>query len=319
MKHWKALEKSQKVRFIVVAVVIFLFLLLGMLVPVLFPGTIFANIIASSIGKFFNLVDFFKNNYVTLLESVTVIIFVWIINRLLLLLITVMSRKGSRSEMIANLMKSVVKYLSVLLAFFLILSAWNVPTPTLLAGAGILGLAISFGAQSLIEDVISGLFIIFEKQFSVGDVIQVDDFRGQVREIGIRVTKFEDVYGDIKIINNSDIRGAVNTSSQLSLAICHISISYGEDIRKVEEIILKNLDTIKEAIPAIEEGPYYKGVETLGDSSVVIRVQARTKEMKKYQVVRDLNREMKLLFDKYNIQIPFPQLVVHHEKESTNE
>jgi small conductance mechanosensitive channel len=315
MNKWKNLEKKERNRLITVFSIILVCLLLGMLVPIIFPGTTFANIISNSVGKFFNLIAFFKNNYVTILESITIFIFVWILNKIMLLLVELFTKKGGRSETIGNLSKSVVKYLSVIIAFFLILSAWGVQTPTLLAGAGILGLALSFGAQSLIEDVISGVFIIFEKQFLVGDVIQINDFRGIVREIGIRTTKFEDLNGDIKIINNSDIRGAINTSSQLSLAICHISISYSEDILKVEDIILKNLDQIKKNIPDIVEGPFYKGVESLADSSVVIRVQARTKEIKKYQVVRDLNKEMKLLFDKYNIQIPFPQLVIHQEKE----
>ncbi|MBU0996500.1 MAG: mechanosensitive ion channel family protein [Firmicutes bacterium] len=316
MKKWKNYQKHEKVQIITVTSVITVFLLLGMLVPVIFPGTLFSNIISNSVGKFFNLIDFFTNNYVVLLECLTILIFVWILNKLMLLLVGLFTRKGSRSETIGNLMKSVVKYLSVLIAVFLILSAWGVQTPTLLAGAGILGLALSFGAQSLIEDVISGLFIIFEKQFSVGEVIQIGEFRGVVREIGIRVTKFEDLNGDIKIINNSDIRGAINTSSQLSVAICKVSISYKEDIVKVEEIIMKNLENIKQAIPDIVEGPFYKGVESLGDSSVVIRVQARVNEIKKYQTVRDLNREMKLLFDKYNIEIPFPQLVIHQENKA---
>lgn len=315
MKKWKNYQKHEKIQFITVGSVILVFLLLGMLVPIIFPGTVFANIISNSVGKFFNLIDFFTNNYVILLESVTILIFVWILNKLMLLLVSVFTRKGRRSETIGNLLKSVVKYLSVIIAAFLILSAWGVQTPTLLAGAGIIGLALSFGAQSLIEDVFSGLFIIFEKQFSVGDVIQINDFRGVVREIGIRATKFEDVNGDIKIINNSDIRGAINTSNQLSIAICHISISYKEDIVRVEEIIMKNLETIKNNIPEIIEGPVYKGVESFGDSSVVIRVQAKVNEIKRFQAVRDLNREMKLLFDKNNISIPFPQLVVHQEKE----
>ena len=315
MSKWKGLSKPEKIRFIIVTSIILVLLLIGSLVPIIFQGTAFANIIDNSVGKFFNIIGFFVNHYVTILESLTILIFVWILNKLILLIVSIFTKKGARSETIGNLLKSVVKYLSVIIAFFLILSAWNVQTPTLLAGAGILGLALSFGAQSLIEDVISGLFIIFEKQFSVGDVIQIDDFRGVVREIGIRATKFEDLNGDIKIINNSDIRGAINTSSQLSVAICKISISYSEDIQKVEDIILKNLEHIKKSIPDIVEGPFYKGVEELADSSVVIRVQARTHEIKKYQVVRDLNKEMKILFDKYNIQIPFPQLVIHQEKE----
>ncbi|MBU1145850.1 MAG: mechanosensitive ion channel family protein [Firmicutes bacterium] len=313
MKKFKLLPKKEKIRFIVVTSIIVLCLLLGMFSGILFAETTFANIISNSVGKFFDLIGFFQNNYVILLECLTIIVFVWILNKILLFIITIFTKKGMRSETIGNLLKSVVKYVTIIIAAFLILSAWNVPTPTLLAGAGIIGLALSFGAQSLIEDVISGLFIIFEKQFSISDVIQIGDFRGTVIEIGIRTTKFEDISGDVKIINNSDIRGAINTSSQLSPAICRISISYQEDILRVEEVLKNNLHLIKNKIPDIVEGPYYRGVEELGESSVVLRIFARTKESKRHQVLRDLNREMKVLFDQNNIQIPFPQMVVHYE------
>jgi len=168
----------------------------------------------------------------------------------------------------------------------------------------------------LIEDIFSGLFIIFEKQFSVGDVVQLGDFRGVVREIGIRITKFEDLNGDIKIINNSDIRGVINTSASLSPAICDISISYDEDVERVEQIIKENLSAIKENIPQIVEGPFYFGVEKLADSSVVLRIVAKTEELHKRSVLRGLNREMKMLFDKHKISIPFPQIVVHQEKDN---
>jgi small conductance mechanosensitive channel len=205
-----------------------------------------------------------------------------------------------------------IKYLSVVIAFFLILSAWGVQTPTLLAGAGIVGLAISFGAQSLIEDIFSGLFIIFERQYSVGDIIQIGDFRGVVKEISLRVTKFEDINGDTKIINNSDIRGAINTTSSLSKAVCDISVSYDEDLEKVEKIITDNLAAIKNNIPKIVEGPYYLGVTQLGDSSVVLRVIGYVQEGDRPSTTRSLNREMKLLFDRNKIVIPFPQLVVYN-------
>ena len=127
------------------------------------------------------------------------------------------------------------KYITTILAIFLVLSTWGVATPTLLVGAGIVGLAISFGAQSLIEDVIAGLFIIFEKQFLIGDIIQVEKFRGRVIEIGIRTTSLEDVNGDILIVNNSDLRMIVNTSANLSPAICDISVSYGQDLTYIEK------------------------------------------------------------------------------------
>lgn len=198
---------------IVIAACVFLLVLISIFAGVLFPGSTFEAIVNNSIGKFFNIVNFFKNNYVKILESAAVIFFIWLITLLITFIIRLLMKKNSRSETVGTILRSMINYFAILIALFLILSAWGVETRTLLAGAGILGLALSFGAQSLIEDVISGLFLIFEKQFQIGDVIQIGDFRGTVLEIGIRVTKFEDLNGDIKIVNNSDIRGAINTSA----------------------------------------------------------------------------------------------------------
>ena len=196
------------------------------------------------------------------------------------------------------------------------LAAWNVPTPTLLAGAGIVGLAISFGAQGLLEDVFAGLSIILEKQFVVGNYVEVDDFRGEVIEIGPRNTRIKNIYGNILIMANSDIREIINLSEELSFAISEVSIEYSADIEKVEEIIKENLLAIKEKIPKVIAGPKYDGVDQLGDSAVIVRVIAHCEERDRIDVRRALNKELKILFDKNNISIPFPQLVIHHTKES---
>ena len=311
MMDLKGKSKKEIKDIVIVLVVVFLLLLVSILTPIIFPDTGFALIIENSIGKFFNLFDFFKNSYVIILESIVIIFFMWLISKLLLIITSLLKVKSFRGNTIANLINSTIKYLCFIIAIFLILKAWGVQTPTLLAGAGIIGLAISFGAQSLIEDIFSGLFIIFEKQYSVGDIVQINDFRGVVKEISLRVTKFEDINVDIKVINNSDIRGENNTSSSLSKAICEIAIAYDEDIEKVEKVIHENLPEIKKNIPQIVEGPYYLGVQTLADSAVVLRVIGMVNEGDKYHVTRSLNREMKILFDKNKIGIPFPQLVVH--------
>lgn len=312
VSRFQAKNKQEKVTWIIFFVVLFLVIFFGLFGEMIFRGTVMEIVIANSLGKFFNIFRFFRNNYVILLESLAIVLFMWIVSKLLILLIIIFTRKGKRRETVGNLLKSITRYLSVIIAIFLILSAWGVQTATLLAGAGIVGLALSFGAQSLIEDVISGLFIIFEEQFLIGDVIQIGDFRGVVTEIGIRVTKFEDINGDIKTINNSDIRSAINTSSHLSPAICDVSIGYGEKIERVEEILRNHLQVFKERIPDIAEGPFYRGVQSLGESGVVIRLYAKSEESKKYQVVRDMNREVKLLFDQHNIEIPFTQIVLHY-------
>jgi len=308
---FKSRPKHEQIQLISVGVIIFIFILLGSLANILFPGTMFALIIENSIGKFFNLLRFVEDRYVTILESFAILIFVWILNKVFLFIVYISTKRGQRSATIGNLLKGFVKYLSVVIAVFLILSAWGVQTPTLLAGAGIIGLAVSFGAQSLMEDLFAGISLILEKQFKVGDIIQLDQFRGTVKDIGLRITKIEDLNGDILLINNSEIKNVINTSSSLSVSICDISIEYGADLEKIEEIIRANLENIRKNIPNIKEGPFYIGVDQLADSAVVVRVTAKTEEFNRQNVRRSLNRELKLLFDKHNINIPFPQLTLH--------
>lgn len=210
---------------------------------------------------------------------------------------------------------SVIKYAAVLVWVFFVLSSFGVDTTVILAGIGIVGLIVGLAIQPLLADIIAGLFIIFEDVFNVGDIIVADGFRGTVKEIGMRHTQIEDAGGNIKIINNSDIRSMVNMTSQLSLASIDMCIEYGESLERVEAIIAENLCKIKEAIPDIKEGPFYKGVSALADSSVNLKFVAKCEETAKYQVERDLNRQFKLLFDKHNINIPFPQIVVNEPAE----
>jgi small-conductance mechanosensitive channel len=227
-----------------------------------------------------------------------------------------LTRNNSRRETIGILIQSVIKFGFMVIALILVLAAWNVPTPTLLAGAGIVGLAISFGAQGLLEDVFAGLSIILEKQFVVGNYVEVDDFRGEVIEIGPRNTRIKNIYGNILIMANSDIREIINLSEELSYAVSEVSIEYSANIEQVEEIITNNLEAIGKKIPTIIAGPKYDGIDKLGDSAVIVRIIAHCEEKNRIDVRRALNKELKLLLDNNNISIPFPQLVIHHAKEN---
>ena len=223
-----------------------------------------------------------------------------------------------RGKAVIDIICSLVKYAAVIVLIFFILKTLGVDTTTILAGIGILGLIVGLGAQPLIADIIAGLFIVFEKVFDVGDIIVVDGFRGTVKDIGIRTTQIVDAGGNVKIVNNSDVRTVVNMTNQLSVAICDIGIEYGESLERVEAVLKDALPAIKEAIPDIQEGPFYKGVAELGNSAVIIRFVAKCEEGARYQVERDLNRQFKLLFDKNDINIPFPQVVVNQPHEFTD-
>lgn len=216
-----------------------------------------------------------------------------------------------KGKAIVDIVCSLIKYAALIVLLFFVLKTLGVDTTAILAGIGILGLVVGLGAQPLIADILAGLFIVFERLFDVGDIIVADGFRGTVKEIGIRTTKLVDTGGNIKIINNADLKSIVNMTNQLSLAICDIGIEYGESLERVEAILKENLPKVKAAIPDIKEGPFYKGVSELGDSAVVIRFAANCDEGARYQVERDMNREFKLIFDKNNINIPFPQIVLN--------
>ena len=223
-----------------------------------------------------------------------------------------------RGKAVIEIICSLIKYAAVIVLLFFILKTAGLDTTAILAGIGILGLIVGLGAQPLIADIIAGLFIVFEKVFDVGDIIVVDGFRGTVKEIGIRTTQIVDAGGNVKIINNADVKTVINMTNQLSLAICDIGIEYGESLERVESILKDNLPLIKEAIPDIKDGPFYKGVSDLGDSAVILRFVANCEEDARYQVERDLNRQFKLLFDKYDINIPFTQVVVNEPVKFEN-
>ena len=234
---------------------------------------------------------------------------------LLSLLLRFIMRKGfarsNRAKTIVNLLESFVKWVIAIVAIMMVLHAWGVDTATLLASAGILTLIVGLGAESLVADIVAGIFMVFEGEFQVGDIVIINDWRGTVQEIGIRTTKIVDAGGNINIVNNSQVTTVVNQTQEVSQASVTVGVEYGESLPRVEIVIRDNLETIKEHIPAIIEGPYYKGVSALGASSVDLLFIAKCREEDIFQVQRDMNRELKLLFDANNIGIPFPQVVVN--------
>ena len=274
---------------------------------------IFGSLLFSPINMFWRSINFFGSSaeYNVVLRILSYLIFFLGASFLIRLALRLIAKPLKKGKAIVDLTCSLVKYAAMIFLVFFILKTVGIDTNAILAGIGILGLVVGLGAQPLISDIIAGLFIVFEKVFDVGDIIVVDGFRGTVKEIGIRTTKIIDAGGNIKIMNNSDLKSIANMTNQLSLAVCDISIEYGESIEKVEAVFAENFEQIKKAIPGIKEGPFYKGVSELADSAVVLRFVANCDEGDRYQVERDMNRQFKLMFDRNNINIPFPQIVLN--------
>ncbi len=250
-----------------------------------------------------------------IIRSAQIIVITVVLLLLIKLIINKCFATSNRSITIGKLIESFLKWTTVISAILFILNAWGVDATALLASAGILTLVIGLGAQSLVADIVAGVFMVFEGEFQVGDIVIINDWRGTVKEIGIRTTKIIDAGGNINIVNNSEIKTIVNQTQDISLAKCTIGIEYGESLPRVELVIKDNLNRIKENIPAIIEGPYYKGVTALNTSSVDLLFIAKCKEQDLYQVQRDMNREFKILFDENNVNIPFPQVVVNQREK----
>lgn len=264
-------------------------------------------------------------NIFALTNCVITLITILVVANLLEILINQVSVNiGSRAETLGHLFASVLRYGSALFGLFYSLYLFGLDTGSLLASAGILSLVIGLGAQSMIQDILAGVFIVFEGEFRVGDIVTVGDFRGNVLDIGLRTTKIQDASMNIKVFNNSNLSGIINMTKEASYAGIDVGIEYGESIERVEKILQKELPKVKRRLPSIMEGPYYKGISALADSSVTIKIIALCKEQDRIQLTRDLNREILLIFNRNDINIPFPQVTLsylnaHMEEPSEEE
>ena len=220
--------------------------------------------------------------------------------------------KSRKAKTISSLVRSLIKYIVIIAVICAILVIWGVDVIGIVAGVGILTLIIGLGCQSLIQDVISGLFIVFDDYFAVGDTVIIDGFRGTIVDVGLKTTKLQDFGGNIKSITNSSILTVVNMSRLRSVASVTLSVSYNEDVERVESLIINEIDELKKSIPNIIEGPWYKGIDAITASSIDFLVICFVSEDNRFQVTRDLKREFYLLFKKNNIQIPYPQITVNN-------
>ena len=246
---------------------------------------------------------------ITLLMAMCV---VWLLYTIIKFCLLSVGKKGLRAQTVTELLISTVRYLAVILAVVWGLSILGVNTTAVLAGVGIVGLVLGFGAQSLIEDIITGAFIIFEGQYNIGDIIVLDDFRGIVRNIGVRTTTIEDAGGNLKVVNNSDIRHFQNRPRKRSLAICDVDVAYDTDLPRMEQLIAAALPQMYENHQDLYASvPEYYGSESLAESGMTLRFAIPVKEINVFRARRQFNRDIRILFSQYDVEIPFPQVDVH--------
>ena len=220
--------------------------------------------------------------------------------------------KSHRIRSVLSIISSLLKYVAGIVILCWGLAMIGVNVSTIVASVGIVALIVGFSAESLIADVVTGAFMLFENQYNVGDIVEVDGFRGTVTNIGIRTTSITDAGDNVKIVNNSAMRNILNRSDKPSRSVCDIGIPYGTDIEKLEEQIPGLMQSIYEKrSDTMKKPPEYLGIQTLADSAVILRFVVEVSEKDIYSCARIMNRELLLGFRKLGIECPFPQVDVH--------
>jgi moderate conductance mechanosensitive channel len=222
-----------------------------------------------------------------------------------------------REATLLRLLDNVLTYVVYFIAIIMVLDTLGVEVKAILAGAGIVGLAVGFGAQSLVKDIITGFFIIFEDQFSVGDYVRIGNFEGYVEEIGLRTTKIKSWTGEIHILPNGSINQVTNFSLNNSVAVVDVSIAYEGDIEKAENVIRELLEELPAKYEDMVAAPQLLGIQNLAQSEIVMRITCETKPMRHWFIARALRKEIKLRLDEHGIEIPFPRLVLYNRQEET--
>ena len=228
--------------------------------------------------------------------------------------LSLLKPKRNRTRTLIALTRNLLRYAVILISICVVLTIFNVDIVTILAGLGIIALIIGFGAESLIADVVTGMFILIDNQYTIGDIIEINGFRGTVTDISVRTTVLTDPGGNVKIINNSDMKNILNRSDNASKAVAEFPIPYETDLTALEEKIPDLLREIYEAHPTLmKSAPVYLGVDRLDDSAVVLKFIVEVAEADIFAGARALNRDLFIGMRKLGVEVPFPQLDVHRK------
>ena len=247
------------------------------------------------------------------LASICITLFATLfVENLLIFLLGLPKPESHRARTILALTANMIKYAAAIVILCGVLAVLSVDIRTVIAGLGIIALIVGFGAESLITDVVTGMFILVDNQYNVGDIIEVGGFRGTVSDIGIRTTCITDAGGNVKIVNNSDMKSILNRSDNSSKAVADFYVPYSTDIEKLEEKIPAMLEEIyQKHTDVMRAAPVYLGLQELGASALTLRFVVEVGEKDIYSGARLLNHDLFVGFRKLGVECPFQQIDVH--------
>lgn len=219
-----------------------------------------------------------------------------------------------REDTFIRILSSTFGVIIWILASLMVLSELGIEIAPLLAAAGIAGLAFGFGGQYLIRDIISGLFVIMENQYRIGDVVCIDETCGLVEDITLRMTILRDLDGTVHHIPNGEIKKASNLSKFFARVNLNIGIAYSSNLEKVIAVVNRvGNELFQDPLwkDFIIKPPQFLRVDDFGDSAIIIKILGETKPLQQWDVTGELRKRLKIAFDKEGIEIPFPQRVIH--------
>jgi small conductance mechanosensitive channel len=222
-------------------------------------------------------------------------------------------RSKQRAQALGTVLRSISGLVIYSLAAFIVLSEFGVNVGPLIASAGIVGVALGFGAQTLVRDFLSGIFMLVEDQYGVGDVIDVGEASGVVEEIRLRTTRLRDVHGTVWFVPNGEIKRVANKSQHWARAVLDVDVAYDTDLAKAAAVIKEVADAVwREGldIATVLEEPEIWGVERFGADAISIRLVVKVEPGEQWAVSREIRKRLKVAFDEAGIEIPFPQRTV---------
>jgi moderate conductance mechanosensitive channel len=227
-----------------------------------------------------------------------------------------------RAQTVGNLVRRVLAVLIWTMAFLMVLRELDVDITPVLTGAGIVGLAVGFGAQTLVRDVITGFFLILEDQVRVGDVARVNGTGGLVEQLNLRTIVLRDIEGTVHVFPNGEIKTLANQTKDFSYYVIDLPMGYDDDTDGVVEAVraaAADLAADPVFAASILEPLDVLGVDAFGDSSVTLKIRIKTVPLKQWEVGRELRRRIKKVFDQRGIGIPYPQLTVHFKRDQSDD
>ena len=219
-------------------------------------------------------------------------------------------RAEQRIDALSSVLRTVVTFVIWLVAVLMCLGEVGIDLAPLLAGAGVLGVAIGFGSQSLVRDFLSGMFILIEDQFGVGDIVDLGDASGTVEAVSLRTTRLRAVDGTVWHMPNGEITRVGNMSQHWSRALLDVEVAYDTDLEHARRVIKRVADELWREDTSVLDEPEMWGVEQLGASGIALRLVVKTTPSAQWKVSRELRERIKLAFDEEGIEIPFPQQMV---------